>query len=435
MGESLLDQFFPSTLLGCFAIALGLTFLLVQQRSKATWGLAVAWAAIGLVAMLLPPNADLPATDDIPLSARVGGLALVAASAATNVYISGLLDTAQSSPRARRIVRMALSAGWVMAGVLLVLNIFFARQGLNDYTLALDDEGTLDRPGFWLYASVFIVQGAIYTSIWVTLARQRLDVGERARASALAVAVPILLAASALPYRIAMAAGFLSFVIMLLGLFRYHVAQGERSAFLTRFLSAEVAESVRLEGLDSVMQPGERSVTVVACDLRGFTAYAEAVPSQAVIDLLDEYYDAVGVAVTEVHGTIKDYAGDGVLMLLGAPIARDDHAAAGLLLARRLHEVTAPVLENWSTGPHPLGLGVGVASGRVTVGAVGSTSRLEYTAVGTPVNVAARLCSSAEAGQSLIAQSTAELAGADGLESRGTMTIKGLSTDQIVYAL
>jgi class 3 adenylate cyclase len=211
--------------------------------------------------------------------------------------------------------------------------------------------------------------------------------------------------------------------------------QGERAAFLSRFLSSEVAESVRLEGLASVMEPGERDVTVVACDLRGFTAYAEAVPSQAVIDLLAEYYDAVGRAVAEVHGTVKDYAGDGVLMVVGAPLPQPDHATLGLDLARRLHAVVEPVLRHWSTGPHPLGMGVGVASGPVTAGALGSSTRMEYTVVGTPVNLAARLCSAAQHGETLVASSTVALAGTDGLEARAPMAIKGLAADQTVYAL
>jgi adenylate cyclase len=227
----------------------------------------------------------------------------------------------------------------------------------------------------------------------------------------------------------------ITLVIGVYGQFRYFVAQGERGAFLSRFLSAQVAETVRIDGLASVMQPGEREVTVIACDLRGFTAYAEAVPSQAVIDLLGEYYDAVGLAVAEIGGTVKDYAGDGVLMLIGAPLPRPDHAAAGLRLAVLLHATIRPVLAHWSTGPHPLGVGIGVASGTVTAGAVGSSSRMEYTAVGTAVNVAARLCAAAADGETLVDQATVELAGVDGLTSRGNMSIKGLAAEHMVYAL
>lgn len=435
MDESLVDEFFASTLVGGLGVALGLAFLVVQQRSKATLGLAGAWISLGLCVVLLPPNADLHADQDIPLSARVGGLMICASIVATNFYISGVLDTAASSARAERFVRRGLQVGWGLAAVFAFIGVAFAREGLNDFTMSLGELDVLSRPGFWLYASFFIVLGLLYAAIWAALARQQLDVGERARAGYSAVAVPIMAIAAALPYRVAMVAWVLALVIMMVGLFRYHVAQGERSAFLSRFLSPQVMLMVRSEGMAEVMRPREVELTVVACDLRGFTAYAEAVPSQAVIDLLTEYYEAVGVAVAAADGTIKDYAGDGVLTLVGAPIPRDDHAEAGLRLATRLHEVVRPVLHRWATGPHPLGLGVGVATGTVAVGALGSSSRIEYTAVGNAVNLAARLCSAAGDGETLIDQATAELAPIDGVRPRGSMQIKGLSADHAVYAL
>jgi adenylate cyclase len=435
MDSSLFDEYFASTLVGSLGVALGLAFLAIQQRSKATWGLTGAWITLGLCVILLPPNANLPADQHVPLSARMGGLMISGSIAASNVYISGVLDTAASSARAERFVRRGLLAGWGLAGLFVFIGTAFPREGLNDFAMGLSGLDVLSRPGFWLYASFFIVLGVLYAAIWAALARQRLDVGERARAGSAAVGVPIMATAAALPYRVAMVAWVVALVIMLLGLFRYHVAQGERSAFLSRFLSPQVMQLVRSEGMAEVMRPHEVELTVVACDLRGFTAYSEAVPSQVVIDLLTEYYDAVGTAVADVDGTVKDYAGDGVLTLIGAPIKRDDHAEAGLRLAARLHQLVQPVLRHWATGPHPLGLGIGVASGTVTVGALGSSSRMEYTAVGNAVNIAARLCSAAGDGETLVGQATAGLAPTHGLRPRGSMQIKGLSADHSVYAL
>jgi len=260
-------------------------------------------------------------------------------------------------------------------------------------------------------------------------------VGERVRAIVAAVMSPLLVVITIVPLVPSMIVLGITLVIGVYGQFRYFVAQGERGAFLSRFLSAQVAETVRIDGLASVMQPGEREVTVIACDLRGFTAYAEAVPSQTVIDLLGEYYDTVGDAVAEVDGTIKDFAGDGILVLVGAPLTRTDHAAAGLVLASLMLEVGHRVTRHWATGPHPLGLGVGVASGRVTVGGVGSTGRTEYTAVGAPVNLAARLCAAAADGEILVDERTAELTGTESLEPRGAVRLKGLSRDVPVFAV
>jgi class 3 adenylate cyclase len=128
---------------------------------------------------------------------------------------------------------------------------------------------------------------------------------------------------------------------------------------------------VRKDELATTMQSGRLEMTVVACDLRGFTAYAEAVPPRAVNSLLTEYHAAVGCVVAEVDGTVEDVADDTIVVSIGGRLPRGDHAGAGLTLARRIHEVTAPVIERWSTGPHPLGIGVRVEAGTVRVGPTG----------------------------------------------------------------
>ena len=85
--------------------------------------------------------------------------------------------------------------------------------------------------------------------------------------------------------------------------------------------------------------------------------------------------------------------------------------------------------------PHPLGLGIGVSSGKVTVGAIGTSARMEYTAVGMAVNLAARLCAAAVDGEILLDHRTVELASAEGVTPRGSMQVKGLAAAQAVYAV
>jgi len=87
-----------------------------------------------------------------------------------------------------------------------------------------------------------------------------------------------------------------------------------------------VAELVREQGLKSATREQTLELSVVCCDLRGFTAFSAATESKKVIGILREYYDAVGAAALNVGGTIKDQAGDGVLILVGAPIRFEDHA-------------------------------------------------------------------------------------------------------------
>lgn len=161
---------------------------------------------------------------------------------------------------------------------------------------------------------------------------------------------------------------------------------------MSRFLSPQVAALVNREGLHAAMREDCHELSIVCCDLRGFTAFAGGHSSQDVLDLLREYYDAVGDAALEVEGTIKDYAGDGVLVLVlvlvGAPMQFDDHAACAVNLAARVREAVVEIIDKWSTNEHPLGVGVGVASGMVTVGVIGGEGRLEYAAVDQPVNLA-----------------------------------------------
>jgi len=191
--------------------------------------------------------------------------------------------------------------------------------------------------------------------------------------------------------------------------------QGRRAQFMSRFLSPQVAELVGRRGLKSATDEQTLELSVVCCDLRGFTAFTAATSSKKVIAILREYYDAVGAAATECGGTIKDQAGDGVLILVGAPLPYPDHAQRALRLARQIRERGMEITARWSDAELRLGVGVGVASGFVTVGVIGAASRLEYTAVGPAVNLASRLCSEAVHGEVLADGHTIELLSGDAL--------------------
>jgi class 3 adenylate cyclase len=153
-------------------------------------------------------------------------------------------------------------------------------------------------------------------------------------------------------------------------------------------------------------------ISVVSCDLRGFTAFAKATDPDRVIGILREYYQAVGRVVAQFGGTIKDQAGDGILILVGAPIAYEDHAQRAIDMAREIRVRAREVTARWSDERLTLGVGVGVASGNVAVGVIGDATRLEYTAVGTAVNLASRLCDRAGDGQVRIDAKTVNLCGA-----------------------
>ena len=432
MGDRLFDDLLPSTLLGVVIACLGVVFFVVS-RSRSTTALSFAWFAFGFAVAAHPLLVDRVGTDATLLERLHVGTEVAVIVGAT-AYASAIFATAQAGPRARVILDKGIRVAALLAGVMLLLGIVYPQERMNDYWFALSDPGSLSRPGFWLFAGCWILVLLVFMIMWGVLWRQQIDEGERARAASIAIVVPIMIVGTIVPYEVSLFCYGAANVIMLYGQLRFHAAAGERSAFLSRFLSPHVSSLVDAHGLAEVMKPHEVELTVVCCDLRGFTSYAEAVPSQAVIDLLEEYYDAVGDAVAEHGGTIKDYAGDGVLVLVGAPLPRPDHARAGLALANRLRDAIAEVTQHWSTGIHPLGVGVGVSSGKVTVGAIGSSSRMEYTAVGLAVNLASRLCSAAVDGEILLDHRTVELASAEGVTSRGSMQVKGMAAAQAVYA-
>lgn len=269
--------------------------------------------------------------------------------------------------------------------------------------------GTKPHPAFWLFAVP--LASSLLLGIVATLftLNRRPDRAEARRLVAFAISAPIMGMTFIVPPTVAPLAGAVGLLILLVGSVQYHVTQGKRAQFLSRFLAPQVAELVTRRGLKSATEEKTLELSVVCCDLRGFTAFSAATSSKRVIEILREYYDAVGAAAASCGGTIKDQAGDGVLILVGAPIPFADHAQRAITLARQIRSVGMELTTRWSNSELQLGVGVGVASGFVTVGVIGGASRLEYTAVGPPVNLASRLCSEAAHGEVLVDDRTAAL--------------------------
>ena len=168
---------------------------------------------------------------------------------------------------------------------------------------------------------------------------------------------------------------------------------------------------------------------MVACDIRGYTAFAEQWPSAQIIEGLEEYYDHIGRIAARYDATIKDYAGDGVLLLVGAPLHCADHAARATAMADTIMREVSARLATWCDDCEPLGMGIGVATGEATVGLVGGV-RLEYAAVGSVVNRASRLCDAAPAGEILLDEATFTLAQQDAalqnsLQPHEALSLKG----------
>lgn len=183
------------------------------------------------------------------------------------------------------------------------------------------------------------------------------------------------------------------------------VAEIERIGRLRRFLPPQLAELVSTTAeTDSVLHSHRREITVVCCDLRGFTAFTEVSEPEDVMNLLHEYHQAVGELIFKYEGTLERFAGDGVMVIFNDPLPCPDHAERGVRLAIEMRAAVARLGEQWKKRGNEIGFGVAVALGYATLGQIGFDRRLEYTAIGGVVTLAHRLCAAAEAGQALISQ-------------------------------
>lgn len=181
----------------------------------------------------------------------------------------------------------------------------------------------------------------------------------------------------------------------------------EERSNMARFVSPDIAETAHLSGLGMEIRTEIYSLTAVSIDLRGFTTFTQRHGAEFMVQVLHEYYAVVIDAAKEYGATVKDFAGDGALILVGAPFPRPDHPRVGLRLAQHLMSRVREVTDRWSTPETPLGIGVGLSSGECAVGAIGTDAQLEYAAIGTTVNLSARLCSIAQDGQILMGPGTA----------------------------
>jgi adenylate cyclase len=381
------------------ALGMSLAFALADRRSPISRTLAAFLATLGgSIALNVLVASPMHARGEIP--AWHGVFALPEAL--------GFFLAAEWMLRVRRTVpagKMLTRAGDNMLRVAQALAILYGLLALalpqlhyTEFSNVFRDTSDFLHPVFLLFALPLGLALLLIIGSGILLLNRKPDKAEALRGIAFLIGAPFMASGMLLPVGLAPMATAIGLMIFLVGAVQYHVTQGRRAQFMARFLSPQVADMVRRRGLKSATDEQTLELSVVCCDLRGFTAFSAATSSKRVIQILREYYDMVGAAAAEIGGTIKDQAGDGVLILVGAPITFDDHA-------RRAIEMT----ERWSDHELKLGVGVGVASGYVTVGVIGSASRLEYTAVGPAVNMASRLCSEASHGEVLVDQHTVEL--------------------------
>ncbi|ACA20685.1 adenylate/guanylate cyclase with integral membrane sensor [Methylobacterium sp. 4-46] len=212
--------------------------------------------------------------------------------------------------------------------------------------------------------------------------------------------------------------------------------RSERISRLKRFLAPQVAELVDRAGDDGVLDGQRVEVVVVFGDLRGFTPFSARSEPGVIMGVLGEYHAAVGATVNRHGATLVSLAGDGVMILVNAPVACPEPALRAARMVIEMQATVQALTAAWRAGGHALGFGIGLAMGPATVGRIGSDSRLDYTAIGTVTNLASRLCASAQDGQILVDRAAAEAIGSGvPLVSLGTRRLKGFDEPVAIFAV
>jgi len=184
------------------------------------------------------------------------------------------------------------------------------------------------------------------------------------------------------------------------------VIEIERYNQLRRYLSPKLTEKILSSDHTFGTEPQRKMMTVVFTDIRGFSGLTDDMEPEELFQLLTDYLSEMVKIVHYHDGTLNKIVGDGLLIFFGDPIPMEDHAARAVRMAIQMQEKVEDLKDGWSQYGHELGVGIGINSGFMTVGNVGSDMHRDYTVIGNQVNVAARLETAAKAGEILISQRT-----------------------------
>ncbi len=211
------------------------------------------------------------------------------------------------------------------------------------------------------------------------------------------------------------------------------VQEVERFSLMRRFVPPQLAE-VMAAGGTAMLQSHRAEITVLFCDLRGFTSFAERSEPEDVMAVLQQMHDAVGPVIFEQGGTLSQFTGDGMMVFFNDPIPCEQPERRALILGLAMRDRVERLAKEWKRRGHDLRLGVGIATGYATCGQIGFEGRFEYTAIGTVVNLAARLCGQAQGGEVLASErAVAPLSDAVITESAGSIELKGMARPVAIH--
>ena len=214
------------------------------------------------------------------------------------------------------------------------------------------------------------------------------------------------------------------------------VAQLARVGRLKRFFSPALAEAIVAGGTDDPLKSHRREITVVFLDLRGFTAFTETADPEEVMGVLGEYHAEMGRLILAHEGTLERFTGDGIMVFFNDPVLVPDAAQRAVRMVLAMQTEVKRLAAGWRKRGYDLQMGVGIAQGFATIGGIGFEGRIDYGAIGTVTNLAARLCGEAKGGETLIApRVVAALEDAFAVEALPELTLKGFHRPVAAYRL
>ena len=208
---------------------------------------------------------------------------------------------------------------------------------------------------------------------------------------------------------------------------------------LERFLSPQVTEIIvtgSQETIDNVMEAKELTATMLFTDIIGFTRLVEQIPLRETNMILNQYLSTMTDIIFSYDGTLDKYIGDGLMAVFGAPIEREDDAERAILAAKEMREKLSKMMAEEGAHRKKLDIRIGINTGRVVAGSIGSPRRMDYTVIGDPVNIASILRSIAEPSQILIGEDTYRaVKGKFKIRKIGPKKVKEKSVEIMVYEI
>ena len=248
------DTLLATGVFAAIALGLGLMLLLAGDRTRSSLAIGTSFVMLGAAFYLC---ADLAGTvgDGPDLLARLTMLMESTAVVATAGYVRGLAATSHAGPAALARIRLPVRLLCLEGVLMAVVGVVEPSLFLDDVALAVLDTGATKRAGFWFFVPGLAVMTVLYMYAYFLLFREELDRGERTRAVCAFIASPLLIAAQLGTPESLLVLGCLAMLTTFLGIYRHAVTVGERSAFLSRSLSPDVADQVRVDGLTTSCGP------------------------------------------------------------------------------------------------------------------------------------------------------------------------------------